>query len=351
MLRAHLFALVPMWLVGLANSVFVNLIGALRHPDALHIGFFLADLTLGACRITLLATCYRRSSRNLPTPTDLFLLGDHLSLLFVGAAALIALRTDDQSLQILTVASTVAISGGLVVRSYVAPRGVVLQLIGCMLPIAVGAILSGNAILLVFCTQIPIYLFVVGNAAFRINRILVATMLAEEDSLGRSLRDSLTGLANRPAFETALEGLCADPAMTGFAVLFIDLDGFKAVNDAYGHGVGDQVLIAAAGRLTRDAPGRSRRAPRRRRVRHPGPQARVRGRRAPGAPAGAGLRARLRRRGRPDDPDRRQRRHRLRRAGPPRRGRTPQAGGFRPLPGQGARQGMLRPPRRFGHEG
>ncbi|HEV7874291.1 MAG TPA: hypothetical protein VGO82_09175, partial [Enterovirga sp.] len=163
MLRAHLFALVPMWLVGLANSVFVNLIGAIRYPDAMHIGFFLADLTLGACRITLLVTCYRRSSRNLPTPTDLFLLGDHLSLWFVGAAALIALRTDDQSLQILTVASTVAISGGLVVRSYVAPRGAVLQLIGCMLPIAVGAILSGNAIPLVFCTQIPIYLFVVGN--------------------------------------------------------------------------------------------------------------------------------------------------------------------------------------------
>ncbi|GJE43985.1 hypothetical protein AEGHOMDF_3171 [Methylobacterium soli] len=248
-LRAHLFALVPMWLVGVTNAVLVNLIGAIRHPDALHVGFFLADLILSLCRFTLLVICYRRSTRNLPTPTDLFLLGDHLSLWFVGCAALIALRTDDPALQILTVASTIAISGGLVVRSYVAPRGVVLQLTGCILPIALGALLSGQTILLVFCLQIPIYLFVVGNAAFRINRTLVAAMVAEEESLGRSLRDSLTGLANRPAFASALDAVCTDPAGTDFAVLFVDLDGFKAVNDTHGHGVGDAVLIAVAERL------------------------------------------------------------------------------------------------------
>ncbi|WP_191969978.1 diguanylate cyclase [Methylobacterium planeticum] len=249
MLRAHLFALVPMWLVGIANSVMMNAIAAIRHPDALHVGFFLADLTLGLCRITLLILCYRRSARNLPTPTDLFMLGDHLSLWFVGAAALIAFQTDDESLLVLIVASTVAISGGLVVRSYVAPRGAVLQLFGCITPIAVGGILSENTILLVFSAQIPFYLFVVGNAAFRINAMLVATMLAEEESLERSLRDSLTGLANRPAVERTLGTLCADPAAPDFAVLYIDLDGFKAVNDTHGHGAGDQLLIAVAGRL------------------------------------------------------------------------------------------------------
>jgi diguanylate cyclase (GGDEF)-like protein len=61
--------------------------------------------------------------------------------------------------------------------------------------------------------------------------------------------DSLTGLSNRRTFMKQIEGLIARDDSTGFAVGLIDLDGFKGVNDVYGHGAGDIVLIEAAARL------------------------------------------------------------------------------------------------------
>jgi diguanylate cyclase (GGDEF)-like protein len=60
-------------------------------------------------------------------------------------------------------------------------------------------------------------------------------------------RDPLTGVASRSALDTVLDA--ADPTST--AVLFVDLDGFKQVNDTYGHDVGDALLVAVAGRLSR----------------------------------------------------------------------------------------------------
>lgn len=61
--------------------------------------------------------------------------------------------------------------------------------------------------------------------------------------------DPLTGVLNRRAFEAQLARLALDPNQFPVSLFFIDVDGFKAVNDCYGHGVGDGVLIAVAERL------------------------------------------------------------------------------------------------------
>ena len=66
-----------------------------------------------------------------------------------------------------------------------------------------------------------------------------------------ALHDPLTGLANRKLFQerviAALASQRKDPA--GVAVLFIDLDNFKAINDRFGHACGDEVIRTAARRL------------------------------------------------------------------------------------------------------
>jgi diguanylate cyclase (GGDEF)-like protein/PAS domain S-box-containing protein len=78
----------------------------------------------------------------------------------------------------------------------------------------------------------------------------------------RAHHDSLTGLVNRAHFETRLAELLEPHETPGkpsdareIAVLFIDLDGFKPVNDIHGHAAGDAVLKAVAGRLRESTRG------------------------------------------------------------------------------------------------
>lgn len=63
--------------------------------------------------------------------------------------------------------------------------------------------------------------------------------------------DNLTGLPNRHSFYEHLQQILrsAEKNHTKFAVVFIDLDGFKPINDTLGHAAGDEVLRSVAGRL------------------------------------------------------------------------------------------------------
>ncbi len=71
----------------------------------------------------------------------------------------------------------------------------------------------------------------------------------------RALHDPLTGLANRTLFEDRLVHAHQRAQRSGTlaAVLLIDLDDFKGVNDTYGHVIGDELLVAIAARLRRVA--------------------------------------------------------------------------------------------------
>jgi diguanylate cyclase (GGDEF)-like protein len=70
---------------------------------------------------------------------------------------------------------------------------------------------------------------------------------AQDELLRSTLRDGLTGLPNRTGFLEVLDRAVARPG--AYAVLLVNLDGFKGVNDVVGYRGGDQVLLEAARRL------------------------------------------------------------------------------------------------------
>ncbi len=91
------------------------------------------------------------------------------------------------------------------------------------------------------------------NQLFSQSVDLTERVRAEAALAKLALHDPLTGLANRRLFidriEQALMRLSRRPSMV--AVLFLDLDRFKAINDSYGHSVGDQALVSAASAINR----------------------------------------------------------------------------------------------------
>ncbi len=81
-----------------------------------------------------------------------------------------------------------------------------------------------------------------------------ASQLSEEKDLART--DDLTGLPNRRKFLTELEALSERPTLE-FALLLLDLDGFKPINDLYGHEIGDKLLKEVSKRFSRSLPSGS----------------------------------------------------------------------------------------------
>lgn len=79
------------------------------------------------------------------------------------------------------------------------------------------------------------------------NHLQEQNRLVTEKLNYEATHDGLTGLYNRAAYASMMEGLIADKAK--FALILLDVDLFKDINDQYGHDVGDAVLKAVAGNL------------------------------------------------------------------------------------------------------
>lgn len=96
---------------------------------------------------------------------------------------------------------------------------------------------------------------IAGGGALRTITDVTARRAAEQRIRHVAEHDGLTSLLNRTAFLQVLRGATHDMRRQqhGMALLYMDLDGFKPVNDRFGHAVGDQVLTEVAARLLRVA--------------------------------------------------------------------------------------------------
>ena len=189
----------------------------------------------------------------------------------LGAFSLIAMPADSAGQMMLLTMLVVAMSGNVVTRSLTRSVYYASQ-VPLVAATAIGYVVVDSSVSTV-ALFILAYCLVAGTVLARIvrsstlqslrigneNAVLLADLHTSNHELQRQAEtDALTGLLNRSGFVARLEQVLSgeqvdtregDPTPEHIAVLFVDLNRFKAVNDSLGHAAGDELLKEAATRL------------------------------------------------------------------------------------------------------
>lgn len=252
-LIGNLFGSLPVFTGGILNTLAVAAVIAMHSPTPPFIAWLAIEILICATRLAVLLVARRNALARQPTPTDLNII---LSVVWsgsVGYGVVISLASGDWVVATLACLSAGAMVGGVCFRNFSAPRLSGTMIVLSMAPTLPGALIAGEPLMLVVGLQIPLYLAAMTAACFRLNKMLIATMRAERENDYHARHDPLTGLANRAGLVSTLKARLTMPHGPGktLAVLYLDLDGFKTVNDTHGHAAGDRLLEAVAERFRR----------------------------------------------------------------------------------------------------
>lgn len=126
----------------------------------------------------------------------------------------------------------------------------ILNLVIGVVPISALMLASGNPANVAAATSLLLATLILVRFILQGHAMLVDLLQLQHQTRDLANTDPLTGLANRRALDERIAGLLAkgEGAMP-FKLALLDLDGFKPVNDRYGHAVGDRLLCGVAERL------------------------------------------------------------------------------------------------------
>ncbi len=243
-LLGELFSSPTAVLMAILNGIILNIVALFSHSGSFFFLFLIVDIALAATRYLVLRNASRLAAKGLPTPTDLCLVLAILWCSLQGVMAFAFMITGISSLQVLSALTVMGLTGPICARNYSAPRLAFLLICLYNLPFVAGCAFSGNPVLQVTFLQTPIFLYGCMQILSRFQTMAVRTLQAEYKSHYDAEHDSLTKLLNRSGLQEFLSS-----ASGQYTLFYLDLDGFKQVNDTCGHHSGDKVLIEVARRL------------------------------------------------------------------------------------------------------
>jgi diguanylate cyclase len=210
--------------------------------------WLLVSIPLSAWRIIHPLIEHRR---NRPKPLLSIMLSSGMTMTAFGLGCAACIATGNIALTTMVMSGTIGVLGGLATRWAAVPRAAIFTMLLATLPTMLVLGAEGGIYIL---AAVSMAFVVLSIGAFTVHNqeYLLAAITAEELHRRMAQTDHLTGLANRAELLHQMAAACATlpPAGSsrshGFAVLYIDLDGFKAINDNHGHAAGDEILQRVA---------------------------------------------------------------------------------------------------------
>ncbi|RTL21765.1 MAG: sensor domain-containing diguanylate cyclase [Sphingomonadaceae bacterium] len=206
--------------------------------------WLIADLVLLKARVVPAWIAWR-TNRRVPyrTARIIILLASVMFATF-GVGCAFSFATGIQELQLAATMAVMALFTGLAIRWAALPRLSIAMhvIVGAPMACALAGI-NAFVFLLFAVLAIGSIVLTVQN-----NRTLLAVLAAKRQAQQLARTDVLTQLVNRAGLDIELERLAATSTRS-VSLLFLDLDGFKGINDHYGHAAGDRVLVEIGARL------------------------------------------------------------------------------------------------------
>ncbi|CAM3340267.1 MULTISPECIES: putative bifunctional diguanylate cyclase/phosphodiesterase [Sphingomonas] len=209
--------------------------------------------------VRIVDTLWTRQSATVPDQERGYRLGALSYATLLGLFGLLTLtRTENGVLHLLSVTTAIGYAAGIAGRNAGRPLIALSQLCCASLPLAVGLLIPVEPLKALMALVIVLFVVAMMDITQQTyGAILRATIASEETAAlaehhaEMARRDDLTGVSNRTAFrehfEERLQGLAASGDR--LALLWLDLDRFKEVNDSFGHLAGNALLVAVARRL------------------------------------------------------------------------------------------------------
>ncbi len=255
-LIGSLFGTLSIFVGGVVNTLLVAALIAWHLQRPQFFAWLALECLICVARIGVLLSASRRARAGRSTHTDIHILLSLAWAFSVGLGTFLSITSGDWLAAALACLSSAAMVGGICFRNFGAPRMAGLMILLALGPCCLGAVVAREPLFLLTLVQLPVYVTSMTSASFRLNAMVVATMQSERENAYRARHDSLTGLLNRASLLAEIGAAMRRGRAVAVrpVLLYLDLDGFKAVNDAYGHGCGDDLLEQVAVRMRAAVP-------------------------------------------------------------------------------------------------